>query len=111
MAIYKRKKLTPLEEVLIHKKFNYTCQWCEKNCSHNSCIHHVNSNPSDNSEKNLILLCTPCHHKFHGIIKTTDKTFYRRIREAKKGQNNFLEDEKRKKRIMILKTIQHIYKK
>lgn len=64
------------EYVLARDK--YTCQWCKKSTFKNNVIlntHHIQFRSQGGSDrpKNLITLCTDCHHKLHEIEKKTGK--------------------------------------
>lgn len=49
----------------ILKRDNYTCQFCGLKSLKYQEVHHVNDNHHDNSEKNLITICSLCHSCFH----------------------------------------------
>ena len=65
----------------VKRKAKWTCQQCGKKClkpSHDRSnftksekakltltVHHKNYRPEDNSEENLIALCSGCHLHFH----------------------------------------------
>ena len=51
----------------IHRKYKNKCQWCGKGKLIH--IHHIDLNPGNNSDDNLILLCANCHKKFHRLNK------------------------------------------
>ncbi len=47
---------------------NYICEWCWKDCNEKKWIlhvHHIDSDPSNNSLLNLKALCIDCHKKEH----------------------------------------------
>lgn len=51
---------------LIRKRDNYKCQICgckSKKYSHKLSIHHIDYNKQNDNPKNLIALCSSCHHK------------------------------------------------
>lgn len=57
-------------QILIRDK--YICQWCGKkhlyiNKFYN--IHHIDLNPNNNKDDNLITLCIICHKNFHLLEK------------------------------------------
>ncbi len=56
---------------------DWKCQWTEwchdfspykkiRTLKSDLVIHHIDSNPSNNSLENLITLCKKCHNHFHG---------------------------------------------
>jgi len=46
----------------IRRRDSYTCQICGKlETKRKSCVHHIDYNKKNNSEENLIALCTSCH--------------------------------------------------
>lgn len=59
----------------IRKRDNWTCQDCgfagkgKKRALH---VHHLDENPTNNADANLVLLCPRCHHKRHGIETPSD---------------------------------------
>ncbi len=59
----KKKRLHISEELRrkIFKKYKNACAVCPSRLCLE--IHHRNNNPSDNDERNLILLCHHCHIK------------------------------------------------
>jgi 6-pyruvoyltetrahydropterin/6-carboxytetrahydropterin synthase len=58
----------------IRQKYNYSCALCQN--SNNIRIHHINENPKDNVEDNLIVLCESCHRRIHSrFLATVYKTF------------------------------------
>ena len=62
------KSLTPKLRRLTFLK-RKVCLLCKKPGEH---IHHINKNPKDNSEENLILLCKLCHRREHPNKKYND---------------------------------------
>jgi 6-pyruvoyltetrahydropterin/6-carboxytetrahydropterin synthase len=58
----------------VKKKYNYSCGLCHS--SENIRIHHIDENPKNNIEENLIVLCESCHRKIHSsLLATVYKTF------------------------------------
>lgn len=57
----------------IREKYKNKCTFCSSEVRLQ--VHHVNEDPKDNREENLVLLCTSCHVSFH------------RLSEQKKGIN------------------------
>lgn len=43
-------------------------EWTHSNLS----VHHSNFTPEDNTQENLIALCTPCHLAIHGRTKRSN---------------------------------------
>jgi hypothetical protein len=64
---------TPLQIAVLYKSAK-SCAVChEKTGLH---IHHIDQNPSNNVESNLIVLCTPCHdeaHSHHDLTQNLDE--------------------------------------
>jgi len=65
-----KKKRTPVGaskkvDLVIRQKAK--CYWCRKpiRAGVKPHVHHKNGNPSDNRDKNLIVLCPDCHSKAH----------------------------------------------
>lgn len=53
----------------VREQYGYQCQKCdiELHKHQNLChVHHVNGVKSDNSQRNLQVLCADCHRKAHG---------------------------------------------
>lgn len=44
---------------------NPKCARCGETYCYDLEKHHINKNPKDNSAKNLLILCTECHHELH----------------------------------------------
>jgi len=66
----------------IKKRDNFTCQNCNKNEEEllvPLCIHHIDNDPVNNIEENLITLCMTCHA--HILKRTTRKTKEKKIQE------------------------------
>lgn len=47
----------------LHKEINNKCPFCTNEEVEYFEIHHINENPSNNDEENLLLLCANCHTK------------------------------------------------
>ena len=81
----------------IKERDNYTCQKCNKSESNLRvplCIHHIDNNPKNNSEDNLITLCMTCHsallkkavHKNKGKERAEQATKFRsKVQEYSSG--------------------------
>ena len=50
-----------------HKIFKEECMICKSN--KNLETHHINNNFNDNNPKNLMMLCSSCHHRIDNRIK------------------------------------------
>ena len=75
------------------EKANWTCQACRVDLSkqkhrHLLDVHHVNRNPTDNSHRNLRVLCVDCHSKQpgHEELLEASGVEIRQIREIRKMQ-------------------------
>jgi 5-methylcytosine-specific restriction endonuclease McrA len=57
-----------LRQQVLHRD-GWRCQWC--GAMSNLEVHHkeFRSHTGDDSEENLITLCTACHHKIHRFVK------------------------------------------
>lgn len=63
------KEMKPEFRLMILERDNFTCMKCQKRDFNNILqVHHLNRNPSDNNEKNLITLCIKCHHLLHSML-------------------------------------------
>ena len=72
--------------IKILKRDNYTCQWkniCDDKLLKNLNIHHIDLDPGNNDENNLITICKYCHIAYH---KSLNKYPYC----IKCGKNEFL---------------------
>ena len=62
----KRKYYNALK---IIRRDDYPCQDCKKAFELNQLlVHHIDKNPSNNSDSNLITLCQYCHKARHGLL-------------------------------------------
>jgi hypothetical protein len=62
----------------IRTRDNWCCTKCGKNQHHLRwvlCIHHIDLNPKNNSEDNLISMCRACHNAFHSSLFPKRKKF------------------------------------
>jgi 5-methylcytosine-specific restriction endonuclease McrA len=53
----------------IRERDKYRCQLCgilENEVGHTLCVHHVDYNPFNNENDNLVALCRSCHSKTNG---------------------------------------------
>jgi hypothetical protein len=65
----------PIIKNAVRKKiinsYDFKCSWCGILKYNGLNIHHIDMNPLNNNENNLIPLCKTCHIKFHSLIKET----------------------------------------
>lgn len=59
----RRKPLTKLVRVKLVKERGGMCQICSSDIFHH--IHHLDGDPSNNDESNLLLVCIECHKGAH----------------------------------------------
>lgn len=50
------------------RKYGYTCAKCGTK-KKRLYIHHVDANPRNNEERNLLPVCRPCHNRIHGLAE------------------------------------------
>ena len=67
------------------KKRGLKCKYCSKKKKLTQ--HHIDNDPKNNTDSNLMLLCRKCHDKFHGIIPKKDKLKDNRQNETNKKTN------------------------
>lgn len=84
MAKKNRTKIPQVNKVraILQKEINSKCPNCENTDVGHFEIHHIDENPENNQNENLILLCPICHSK---ITKKDIK-----IDEVKKWKNNLV---------------------
>ncbi len=71
----------------------HECCICNARIGRNQ-IHHINKDPSDNREKNLIPLCPNCHSQANsGIFKRKELLMYKEAKIKKVGIKRLLEQE------------------
>lgn len=63
----KRKPLTKLVKVKLVRERGGMCQMCNSDIFHH--IHHLDADPSNNEESNLLLVCIECHNGVHRTRK------------------------------------------
>lgn len=70
-----RKPVRSPKKIDIILKQKGKCFWCRKPIPSGvkPHVHHRNGNPSDNRDKNLIVLCPNCHSKAHEYKTITKK--------------------------------------
>ena len=75
MILNKKPKRKRFNQTRIFQHFNAKCEYVDpktrKKChsQENLTTHHLNGNPSDDSLKNLEILCLHHHRKKEGILK------------------------------------------
>ena len=84
MAKKNRTKIPQVNKVraILQKEINSKCPNCENTDVGHFEIHHIDENPENNQNENLILLCPICHSKI------TKKDIH--IDEVKKWKNNLI---------------------
>ena len=69
----------------------HECCICGNRIGRNE-IHHINSDPSDNRENNLILLCPNCHTQAHNkIYEAKELLLYKEIKFEEVGNRKIIE--------------------
>lgn len=69
-----RKNIEPNERFNILFSYDFKCQWCGIILTNKTYqIHHIDLNPSNNKNNNLICLCKKCHKKFHLLNREKTK--------------------------------------
>lgn len=59
----KRKSIPYKTKSLLQKEINSICPFCANPDVEHFHVHHIDENPSNNSQDNLIMLCPNCHSK------------------------------------------------
>ncbi len=69
----KRRAIPKLVEKTIYQESDSSCSFCQEKQVASLEVHHIDSNPSNNDARNLIVVCGNCHSKItKGIISETD---------------------------------------
>lgn len=74
MSVAKQRKEIPrMTQKKIYQEADSCCAFCQEREVSTLTIHHIDSNPEDNTEGNLILVCGNCHGRItHGILSPAD---------------------------------------
>ncbi|MDO8722538.1 MAG: HNH endonuclease signature motif containing protein [Syntrophales bacterium] len=83
-----RKDIPKLTQKRIYQEAGSRCAFCQESEVTSLAIHHMDSNPENNIEDNLILVCSNCHGKItHGVLSQADVVFKKR--EVHWGSGNY----------------------
>lgn len=84
----------------IKDEAGWCCQKCGKQCrrpgealdthTRTLTVAHINHQPMDDRDENLVALCAPCHLKYDNVMRNMRRLATRRVREAA-GQTLFRE--------------------
>lgn len=78
-----------VDEVLYKSAF--TCCVCRVNRARQ--VHHINENPHDNGQENLVALCWQCHGEAHADYKLAQNLTAKRIIEAKSSWEDVVQEQ------------------
>ena len=74
-----RKDIPRMTQKRIYQEADSRCAFCREEEVTSLTIHHIDSNPGNNHEENLILVCSNCHGKItHGILSQADVALKKR---------------------------------
>lgn len=74
----------------ILKRDNYTCQYCGYCSEKYQIIHHLDENPNNNNEDNLVTICQMCNVIMHSGQGCVVKGIVELYKESKFGQNEVI---------------------
>lgn len=68
-----RKEIPRMTQKKIYQEADSCCAFCQEREVSTLTIHHIDSNPENNMERNLILVCGNCHGRItHGVLSQAD---------------------------------------
>ena len=74
-----RKDIPRMTQKRIYQEADSRCAFCREEEVTSLTIHHIDSNPGNNHEENLILVCSNCHGKItHAILSQADVALKKR---------------------------------
>jgi len=74
-----RKDIPRMTQKRIYQEADSRCAFCREEEVTSLTIHHIDSNPGNYHEENLILVCSNCHGKItHGILSQADVALKKR---------------------------------
>jgi len=74
-----RKDIPRMTQKRIYQEADSRCAFCREEEVTSLTIHHIDSNPENNHEENLILVCSNCHGKItHAILSPADVSLKKR---------------------------------